>query len=76
MTIVTGIITTFACRLVLVNNDFLRLIIRGCVCVIISNVIYICILFKSKEFKYILQIIKNILANINRNKTNEVEINR
>lgn len=40
----------------IVINGFIGLIIKGIICLIITNMIYLLIFFKSKEFKYILNI--------------------
>lgn len=60
ITLFTGIITTIICSLININNLFISLLIKGIVCVIIINFIFIIFLFNTNEFKYILKLIKNI----------------
>lgn len=52
-------ITLSICSLVIIKNQFISLIIKGVICVIVPNVMYIVLLRKTYEFNYIVQIIKN-----------------
>lgn len=61
LTLVTGFITTYICNLLLIENCFRSLVIRGIVCVVIVNSMYILIFYKCDEFKYILNIVKDYL---------------
>lgn len=60
ITLFSGCITTSLCRLI-IGNGLLFLTIRGIVCLIIPNLIYICLFHKSDEFKYLLDIGKTFL---------------
>ena len=63
LTIVVGVITTLICNYI-VNTGFISLIIKVIICVIIPNLIYIVIFFKTKEFKYIVSLIKSVVNNL------------
>ena len=60
ITIIIGVITTCICNIITING-FIGLIIKGGVCVIVPNLILILIFYKTVEFKYILNIIINII---------------
>ncbi|WP_194191075.1 lipopolysaccharide biosynthesis protein [Clostridium chrysemydis] len=60
ITLFSGFIATFLCQLI-IGSGLLFLIIRGIVCLIIPNLIYICLFHKSDEFKYLLDIGKTFL---------------
>lgn len=64
ITLLTGIITTIICSLININNLFISLLIKGIVCVIIINFIFIIFLFTTNEFKYILKLVKNMLESL------------
>ena len=63
-TIGIGFITTLSCNIVQVNNLFLSLIIKGIICVIIPNCLYLILFFKSEEMKYLFTIIKPMINKI------------
>ena len=65
LTIISGLITTDLCQLVVINNEFLSLVIKGVICISIPNIIYIILFFNTKEFKYLLSIGKPILNKYN-----------
>lgn len=64
-----GIITTILCNRIIVD-EFIGLVIKGLICVIVPNIILVLIFYKTKEFKYILNIIttiskgRNVVSNI------------
>lgn len=60
LTLVTGIFTTTLCNSLILNSGFISLILKGIICVVSVNIIYIFIFYKTDEFKYILNIIKPI----------------
>lgn len=64
ITLFTGIITRIICSLININNLFISLLIKGIVCVIIINFIFIIFLFTTNEFKYILKLVKNMLESL------------
>ena len=67
ITIITLIITTMICNSLIVELSFILLVVKGIVCISIPNLIYISIFFKTDEFKYILNILKPIVAKISKN---------
>lgn len=58
ITIIVGYITTLVCTSLVEGERFISLVLRGVVCILIPNLIYITIFYKTKEFQYILGIIK------------------
>ena len=64
LTIVIGCITTVVCNFVQIDSLFISLIIKGFICLIIVNLSYILIFYKSKELKYIYDIIKPMIDKI------------
>lgn len=61
LTIISGVITTALCQFVFINNEFFKLVIKGLICIIVPNIIYIIFFFNTKEFKYLVGIGKPIL---------------
>jgi len=61
LTIIVGFISTKACNIFIIENAFFNLIVRGMLSVIIPNIIFVAIFYKTKEFKYLINIFKNIL---------------
>ena len=62
-----GIGTYFLTNLICVffqSGDLLNLVLRAMICLIVPNLVYICIFYKTKEFKYLHGIIKNILGKL------------
>ena len=66
--LLVGWVTTNACDLIVSGYSFTSLIVRGIVCVIIPNIIYFMIFFKTKEFQYLWMSIKNQISNLNEDK--------
>ncbi|MGL5752636.1 MAG: lipopolysaccharide biosynthesis protein [Paraclostridium sp.] len=66
ITIMTGILTSLVCNFVVEVNNFFDLVCKGIICLVIPNIIYTLLLYKTSEFKYILNIIK-----LNRSKSNK-----
>ena len=60
LTIIAVVITTFLCNMILVAG-FIGLVLKGVICVIIPNAIYISVFYKTNEFKYILNILNGIV---------------
>ena len=58
ITLIVGLITTNINTALFIDTSFISLIGRGLICVGIINIIYICIFYNTKEFKYILNIFK------------------
>lgn len=64
LTILVGILTTNVCNLVDINLPWISLIIKGIVCVLIPNTVYILIFHKTEEFMYLWNIIKPMLTKV------------
>lgn len=61
LTLATGFITTLACHLV-PWSGFFALVMKGIICVIIVNVVYLIVFFKTSEFKYLWQVFKPMIV--------------
>ena len=59
ITIILSIVVTITCNIFVEGYSFSSLVIRGCICVIIPNIILVLIFYKTKEFKYLWGIAKN-----------------
>lgn len=59
----TFLLTNFVCSIIAANNLY-TLILRGAICFIIPHLIYICIFYKTKEFKYLFDIAVNIIETL------------
>lgn len=46
------------------HNPYVNFLLKACVCLIIPNVVYTIAFYKTSEFKYLLQIVKNLLGQI------------
>ncbi|MCM3650415.1 lipopolysaccharide biosynthesis protein [Metabacillus litoralis] len=53
LTIITCIITSYLCNILVKGHSFLSLIALGIICLIVPNIIYISIFYRNKEFQYI-----------------------
>ncbi|MGL5245569.1 MAG: lipopolysaccharide biosynthesis protein [Sarcina sp.] len=65
LTLIVGAITTFVCNMTvnIDNFSFISLIVRGMICLIVPNLIYFTVFFKTEEFQYLWQnIFKNSLC--------------
>lgn len=67
LTIITGFITTSCCNILVDGTSFMFLVLKGVICVIVPNTIYISIFYKTNEFKYLLNIFKPMITKM-RNK--------
>ena len=65
LTIIVGAITTFACSIVN-DSTFISLIIRGCICLIVPNIIYTIVFFKTEEFIYLSSTMKSMIMKFKR----------
>ena len=63
VTIITAIITTVSCNYFVSGSGFISMIFKGIICVIIPNILFVIIFYKSKEFYYVKSLIKNIIIN-------------
>ncbi len=64
LTLVTGIITTYICNLVVLRDGLILLVLKGTICVLMVNIIYVMLFYKTKEFKYIYKSINQIISNL------------
>ncbi|MFP3123371.1 hypothetical protein OH784_11550 [Ectobacillus funiculus] len=69
----TYFITSFLSNFVLLNGLW-GLILKGIVCLIVPNLIYVCIFHKTNEFQYLCGILKNIVGKLLRRKELNKEI--
>lgn len=60
VTIITGTITTLICSFVVCEN-FISLIIKGTICIIIPNVVYLVLFHRSPELHYITKSFKSVI---------------
>lgn len=61
LTLVVCYITLFVCNNLVIDNSFLSLIVKGLVCLIIPNIIYFLIFYRSQEFQYIWKLVTSNL---------------
>lgn len=64
LTLITGWITTLMCNVLILGNNFMCLVGRGMICVSIVNIVYMLIFYKTREFKYILNVVNPIIMRI------------
>ncbi|MGX2961377.1 lipopolysaccharide biosynthesis protein [Peribacillus sp. JNUCC 23] len=64
LTLVTCFATTYICNAVVIGNGFISLVVRGIICLIIPNIIYIVIFYKNEEFQYIKNILSGVLTRL------------
>ena len=63
ITLFICVITTFLCNNLVLGNSFVHLVQRGIICVVIPNIILTLIFYKTKEFKYLYNIVTSTLKN-------------
>ncbi|HAF0292615.1 TPA: hypothetical protein G9C53_005022, partial [Salmonella enterica subsp. enterica serovar Typhimurium var. 5-] len=56
ITLSVGFITTLVCNTLIDGNSFLDLIIKGIICLLVPNMIYFALFYKTEEFRYIWRI--------------------
>ena len=64
LTLITGFITTYMCNILVSGTDFISLVVKGMICVIVVNLIYLLIFYKTYEFKYILNVFNPIILKL------------
>lgn len=67
LTFVVGIITTYACGIIQVNHTFTSLVLKGILCLLIPNLFYFTVFYKTQEFQYIYNILKPMCLQIKDN---------
>jgi O-antigen/teichoic acid export membrane protein len=73
LTITTCLIVTYICNSLVEGNSFFSLVLRGLICVLITNIVYIVIFFKQEEFRYIKNFITKALLGLRKGKTRIIE---
>lgn len=68
LTLVTCFVSTFICNYLIIGENFISLIIKGIICLVVPNIMYGIIFFKTKEFKYLFNIIKSYFMKLILNK--------
>ena len=77
ITLIVGGISTILCNTLVQFDGFFSLVLKGLICVIVTNLIYILLFYKTKELQYIKSIIVNIIGNkFKNNSSNKVDINK
>ncbi|BCC54229.1 hypothetical protein BCJMU07_3579 [Bacillus cereus] len=69
LTVVTGFITTSICNYFIEGSTFISLVGKGVICLLVPNVIYVLIFYKSTEFQYIRNIFSMMFLQIKKKKT-------
>lgn len=64
LTLVTCYITTTTCDFLVTGVDFMSLVSRGIICLIVPNAIYVAAFYRSEEFQYIKDVFGNILPGV------------
>ena len=64
LTVIVGVITTFTCNILVLGNGFFSLVYKGIICVLIPNVIYFLLFYRTEEFKYLYDIGKSMIIKI------------
>ncbi|MGZ0876529.1 lipopolysaccharide biosynthesis protein [Priestia megaterium] len=66
LTIGTCFITTIACNNFVEGGNFISLLLKGIICLVIPNSIYVIVFFKTAEFQYLTNILKSNLFKLRR----------
>lgn len=61
ISIITVFVTVIIVKQISIANEFVTLIINAIICLIIPNIIYALIFYKTDEFKYYFELAKNII---------------
>ena len=64
LTIIVGAITTFTCNILVLGDGFFSLVYKGIICVLIPNIIYVLLFYRTEEFKYLYNIGKSMIIKI------------
>lgn len=62
--LITGASTSFICNLLIDGTSFISLCMRGIICLIIPNVIYLVLFYRTEEFKYLFSALRGQLSTI------------
>lgn len=61
LTLIVGSITTIICNQINLSYSFISLVVKGIICVLIPNLVYLMLFWKVEEFEYLKNIANNIL---------------
>lgn len=64
LTILVGTGVTTLCTILVPWNGFFALVLKGLICVIVTNLIYLIIFFKTKEFQYLWQVFQPMVDKV------------
>lgn len=64
LTVIVGVITTFACNILVLGDGFFSLVYKGIICVLIPNIIYVLLFYRTEEFKYLYNIGKSMIIKV------------
>ncbi len=62
--IITGYMTTIVCSALISGYTFISLILRGIICLVVINTIYILVFYNTNEFKFLLNVVKSIISRV------------
>lgn len=62
LTVITCFIVSNICTVMIIGHSFMSLVMRGIICLILPNLIYLSIFYKSAEFKYIKAVLRNVIS--------------
>lgn len=68
LTCATCFFTSKICNSLVFEDPFLGLVFKGCICLILPNIIYFLLFFKTQEFHYLINVIKGHLVSFKRKK--------
>jgi O-antigen/teichoic acid export membrane protein len=53
LTLITGFVCVSICNLLIIEGTFISLVVKGFICLLFPNIIYILVFYKSEEFQYL-----------------------
>ncbi|OCT11046.1 flippase [Paenibacillus pectinilyticus] len=74
LTILTCIVTSYVGQSIVVGNSLVSIIVRGLICITIPNLIYVCLFYKTKEFQYLYQVLKQYVSSKRRPKIDSYQV--
>lgn len=70
----TGCITAWVCDAMVASEGFIALVIKGIICVIVPNTIYLCLFIRSEEFQYLWNVAKRQLGEVLKRERKTIEV--
>ena len=64
ITLIVGYITTIACNMITLKLEFISLVTKGIICILVPCISYTIIFYKTKEFRYIVEIVKPMITRV------------